>query len=689
MTKNRILSIPITKIVLFLFLLLVFSCSKNDDNPNPTGEENTENTENSEGTDDTEDDLDNTVNSLPNLAELAGSLESLSTLVEVIGIVDDTELLGLLSEEGSTTIFAPTNDAFISLLAQLEGFETLEDFDEDEEKQLLEAILKYHVIATTAAFSTDLSNGQVLETLLSEELQIEIDAGVFVIDKTDEKSEVVDADNEASNGVVHIIDKILLPQSVLDQLFPKPSIVELVTETEELSLLEEALIKAGLVDELSAEGPFTVFAPTDAAADELFDALGDSFNSFDDFDNFLEIEILKQILLYHVVDGHIMSTDLTVGSVPTLLTNESIEIIASGGTFVVGDASDVDANILSADNEASNGVVHIIDKILIPAEVQEFLDSLNEVQGKTIAELVEETEGFTFLKEALELTGLLETLDSEGPFTVFAPTDDALSGLLAVFGSQFTSLQDFTSEEEIALLRQILLYHVLPGTTTSSDLSVSTINTLSGDNTLDVVTTESGFGLVDVFQVPAAIELTDITAKNGVIHTIDRVLLPASVVESIANDINDTIIDAIDSLEESAFIQDLIILLGNEFEDVLEQEFTFFLPTNNAFLDLFASLEGYDSLADFNTAEELELLTTILSYHLIDGTKVTSQMLVDGQTAGTLQGEELTISLSSGAAVVDKTGIPANVTKADIEVLSGVIHFIDKVLLPQEVLDAL
>lgn len=81
--------------------------------------------------------------------------------------------------------------------------------------------------------------------------------------------------------------------------------------------------------------------------------------------------------------------------------------------------------------------------------------------------------------------------------------------------------------------------------------------------------------------------------------------------------------------------------------------------------------------------------TYILSYHLIDGTKVTSQMLVDGQTASTLQGEELTISLSSGAAVVDKTGRPANVTKADIEVLSGVIHFIDKVLLPQEVLDAL
>ncbi|MDT0607435.1 fasciclin domain-containing protein [Croceitalea rosinachiae] len=671
---------------IFIVLTLLFAACSNDDNAVA------DNTDDMEQTDDDMDQTDNDDNDgmeelLPNIVELAQSVDDLSLLVAAL--TTNNDLVAALSAEGENTVFAPSNAAFGTLLGQLDAFESLDDFDEETELALLTEILKYHVISNESTFSDNLSDQTELETLQTESLTILVDGNVFIQDKTEDLAEVIGADNEASNGVVHVIDKILLPQAVLDQLFPKPSIVELVTETEELSLLEEALIKAGLVDALSAEGPFTVFAPTNAAADGLFTALGDSFNSFDDFDNFIEIEILKQILLYHVVDSNIMSTDLTAGTIPTLLTDESIEIIASGDTFVVGDASDVDANILSADNEASNGVVHIIDKILIPTEVQEFLDSLNEVQGKTIAELVEETEGFTFLKEALELTGLLETLDSEGPFTVFAPTDDALSGLLAVFGSQFTSIQDFTSEEEIALLRQVLLYHVLPGTTTSSDLSVATINTLSGDNTLDVVTTESGFGLVDVLQVPAAIEITDIPAKNGVIHTIDRVLLPQSVIETIAMDINETLIDVIAAVEDSEFVQDLFVLLEEEFNDAIQQEFTFFLPTNNAFLDLFASLDGYDSLADFNTVQDLELLTTILSYHLIERSTLTSNVLMDGQSAGTFQGESVSVSLSNGVSIVDKTGHPANVTTADVEVLKGVIHFIDKVLLPQEVLDAL
>lgn len=668
------------RIAISLFVsLLVFACSKNDDDP-----------VNSDGNGDEMNEEENQEETLPNLVELAQSVDVLEYLVEALGQAD-AGLVEALSEEGSNTVFAPTNDAFKALLGQLEGFEKLEDFDEGAEKELLAEILKYHVIGGTSAFSDALSDGTVLETLQTEELTIKVDATVFVQDKTEEDAEVVGADNEASNGVVHIVDKVLLPQAVLDQLYPKPTLVELVSETDDLSLLRDALVKANLVDALNAEGPFTVFAPSNTAIQELFDLLGDDYNSFDDFDNIIELQILEQILLYHVVMGNVASSKLAPGMVPTLLTDNSIEVIASGETFVIGDASETDANILDVDKEASNGTVHIIDKILIPQEVYDLLGLSGDSSAKTIAELVEETEGFSFLKEALELTGLLDTLGEDGPFTVFAPSDEALFGLLALLGEGLGSIEDFDSEFEIDLLREVLLYHVLPGTITSADLGISTADTLSDGNSLEIVSTDEGFGLVDATGFPANFLVTDVPAQNGVIHTIDRVLVPQSVVKTIATEATKAVMAFVDSLDQDDldYAQCLLVRYHELFQEVLHEEFTFFLPTNQAFLDLFASLDGYNSLADFDTAADIQILATILSYHFIENTKLTSGQLSDGQMATTLQGEELMISVNGGVSILDKTGNPANVTSPDAEVLNGVIHIIDKVLLPQEILEAL
>ncbi|WP_299534329.1 fasciclin domain-containing protein [Ulvibacterium sp.] len=667
------------RFILPLFLsFLVFACSKNDDATD------------TDGNTDAMNDGENQEETLPNIVELAQSVDVLEYLVDAL-VQADAGLVEALSEAGENTVFAPTNDAFKALLAQLDGLENVEDFDETAEKELLAEILKYHVIGGTSAFSDELSDGTVLETLQTEELGIKVDATVFVQDKTEEEAEVVAADNEASNGVVHIVDKVLLPQAVLDILFPKPTIVELVSTTDELSLLRDAVVKANLVDALNAEGPFTVFAPSNAAIQELFDLLGDDYASFDDFDNIIELQILEQILLYHVVMGNVGSTDLAPGTVPTLLTDNSIEVIASGETFVIGDASETDANILDADKEASNGTVHIIDKILIPQEVYDLLGLSGDSSAKTIAELVEETEGFSFLKEALELTGLLDTLGEEGPFTVFAPSDEALFGLLALLGEGLGSIEDFDSEFEINLLRDVLLYHVLPGIVTSADLGVSTADTFSDGNSLNIVSTEEGFGLVDATGFPANFIVTDIPAENGVIHTIDRVLIPHSVIEDIATEAASVVMEFVDSLDEEEldYAHCLLVRFNQLFCDILQEEFTFFLPTNQAFLELFGSLDGYDSLADFNTAEDLEILATILSYHFIPNATLTSGDLSDGQSAATLQGEEVMVKIDGGVYILDKSGSPAKVTSPDAEVLNGVIHIIDKVLLPQEILTAL
>ncbi|WP_343486448.1 fasciclin domain-containing protein [Allomuricauda sp. d1] len=678
---------PLSKfglIAIAVLSFLVFSCNKNDDDGSMP-------TEDVEGgtTDDMPDDGQGG-EALPNIVALAQSESSLSNLVAALSTAD-ADLVETLSAEGTFTVFAPSNDAFDALLGELDGFSSLDDFDEDDEKALLAEILKYHVISGTATFSDGLSEGIVLTTLQTEELTVNVDASIFIEDKTDVAAEVTGADNEASNGVVHIIDKILLPDAVLEVIFPKPSIPELIQETEELSLLLEAVEKAGLTEDLSADGPFTVFAPSNEAIQELFDLLGEGFANFDDFDNAIEILILQDLLKYHIVASNTLSTDLAAGNVPTLLDGESLEIIASGDEFTIGDATDEDANLTSIDNEAANGVVHIVDKVLIPQFVLDFLDDNGgQATSKSISDLVTESEDFSLLKEALELTGLLDTLDGEGPFTVFAPSQEAFEQLFFIIGaSNINSLNEFDTELEIGLLRTVLSYHVSPVELTSNSFSETDLGTLSSGDNLHLVNRDGEFVLVDAVGLDIDFELNDIPAGNGVIHIVDRVLVPQSVIELVLDESTIALMDFLDQLDRED-VYALVCMLGNQYEEVLQSDFTFFLPTNQAFLNLFDSLDGINSIADFDTQEELELLATILSYHFVPDSTFTSDALVNCGTMETFQGETLEVRMGEdGAYILDKSGAPSKVTSVDNTVLNGVIHFIDKVLLPNEVLNQL
>ncbi|QLG47099.1 fasciclin domain-containing protein [Costertonia aggregata] len=656
----------LNRMLLCIGALLIFSCSKNDDSPNGG---------------DTQDGLEE---QRPNIVELAGSVSVLSDLVEALEMAD-TGLTETLSANGAKTIFAPTNDAFDDFFKELDGYTSLKDFDEASEKQLLTQILKYHVVGTTKAFSSDLSDAKAFTTLQGEDIRVAINVDVFIQDKTNVDAKVVSADNEASNGVVHIIDKIMLPQTVIDTFFPKPTLIELVKETPNLSLLLEAMQKANLVETLNGEGPFTIFAPTNAAIEDLFTALGDGFNGFEDFDNVIEVELLSRILKYHVLPGNITAADLEPGNVPTLLTDNSIEIIASGNGFIIGDASEVDANITFMDNMASNGVIHGIDKILIPTEVQDFLEELGQVQEKTIKELVEENNDFSFLKEALQITGLLDVLDQDGPFTVFAPSNEALGSLLPLLGGDFNTIGDFDTEFEVDLLRDVLTYHLFSGRLTSSDLFIGEIPTLSGNNKIEIMFENGNYVLRDVTQLNASFLLTDIMAKNGVIHSIDRLLLPKSVLDDISNEANQVLLDFLARQDNLTDAFRVLSLVGSSLNNLLENEFTFFLPTNAAFLDLFDELEDFDSIADFNTAEEIELLVTLLKYHCVETGKINSGAFTDMQILPTAQGETLQINIDGSVFVQDKTEKMAKVTAPDKNILKGVIHVVDKVLLPQEI----
>ncbi|ASV31373.1 fasciclin domain-containing protein [Maribacter cobaltidurans] len=634
------------------------------------------------------------------IVDVAKNQDALTSLVSALTAADDlegTDLIETLNSDGPFTVFAPTNDAFTALLAQLDGFDSLEDFDTDEERAILAKILTYHVVAGTAAASTDLTDGMTVTTVQGEDLTISLEGGVFIDDATDMNAEVIIPDVTASNGIVHVIDKVLLPQEIIDALNADEmedengTLVDIVVDTESLSILEAAVIKADLVATLSSDGPFTVFAPTDDAFVSLLDILGDDYNSLDDFDTMEEMALLKDILLYHVIAAEVKSTDLSAGEVPTALADNSIEVIPSGDTFVIGDASSTDANITGVDIMASNGVAHTIDKVLLP---QSAIDFVMQLQMKTIVDTAVDTDDLSLLVDALiqANAGLVETLNGDGPFTVFAPTNAAFAALLDTLGDDYNSLSDFDTDEEKDLLVTILTYHVVAGTAAfSTSLSDGQeIETFQGEN-VTVIIKDGTVHIGDSTDENATVAMPDVEASNGVVHVIDKVLLPQEALDALEPPMPN-IVEAAQATEDLSLLVEALIQADAGLVETLggEGPFTVFAPTNAAFAALLDDLgDNYNSLEDFDTDEEKILLAKILTYHVVSGAAVASTDLSDHQEIVTVQGESLFAILSHGVQIRDKTHVDANVTMPDMMTSNGIVHIIDKVLLPQEIIDAL
>lgn len=260
--------------------------------------------------------------------------DTLEAAVVAAGLVET------LSDTNATfTVFAPTDAAFANLPAG-----TIEAVLADS--TLLSNILLYHVVGTQA-LSTDLTDGQMITTLQGQDVTVTIDStnGVVMINN----AMVIVVDIMASNGVVHVIDAVLLPQAPQTN-----TILDIVVNSADHDTLEAAVIAAGLAETLSGSGPFTLFAPTDAAFANLpagtIEALLDS------------IPELTNILLYHVAPGSVMSTDLTNGQqVPTMTFFPPLTVTIDSSGVMINQAM-----VIVADIVASNGVVHVIDAVLLP-----------------------------------------------------------------------------------------------------------------------------------------------------------------------------------------------------------------------------------------------------------------------------------------------------------------------------------
>lgn len=283
---------------------------------------------------------------LKNIVEVAQGDANLSTLVAAVqraGLVD------ALSGTDQLTVFAPTNAAFSTLLTSL-GYTKLEDVPVDA----LKNILLNHVVSGEVR-SSALTTGYV-ESLLPfgttssyVSNYVDVTSGVKI-----GGASVTTANVDASNGVVHIIDKVIVPPTVVNQALNNPNFSTLV------AALTRSDLSVDYVAVLSGTGPFTVFAPTNAAFTALLAEL--SVASLND----IPAATLDAVLQYHVVNGaNVLSTQLTDEQVVNSLEGTSFKIDLTGGAKIV-DANNRVANIIVTDVQASNGVVHAIDKVILP-----------------------------------------------------------------------------------------------------------------------------------------------------------------------------------------------------------------------------------------------------------------------------------------------------------------------------------
>jgi uncharacterized surface protein with fasciclin (FAS1) repeats len=541
---------------------------------------------------------------LPSLAEIAvgdDRFETLVTAATAAGLVDT------LNGDDKYTIFAPTDEAFAALPAGV--LDTLlADTD------ALTFVLLYHAVPgeqraadVVAADTLTAANGLTLDVTVEGE-------SVKIND-----ANIVEVDILARNGVVHVIDAVLVPPAEPEL----PNLVDLLVNDGRFSTLATAVTAAGLLDAVGAEDAnLTVFAPTDEAFAALPAGALDSLLA--------DPAALAGILLYHAVPGIQDSAAVVAADSFVTVAGLPIDISVEGDTVRVNDAT-----ILEVDLRASNGIAHVIDGVLLPPAEEQ----------PTITDIVVNSEVHNTLEAAVIAAGLAETLAGEGTFTVFAPTDDAFAALPA--GTVEALLGN------IPALTNILLYHVSGSEFPAAEVvEQDFIQSLAGQD-INVVVTDEG-----AFVNGAQIIVTDIEASNGVVHVIDSVLLPPTITDIVVGDPRFTTLTA---AVVAADLADTLAGAG---------PFTVFAPTDDAF----AALRPGTVEALLN---DIPTLTSILLYHVVSGA-VDAETVVGLDSAETVNGADVSIRVENGSVFVNDS----QVIITDINATNGIVHVIDAVLLP-------
>jgi len=616
------------------------------------------------------------------ILDIVAESRDFSTLLRALEAADLISVLGNVGNGTSTfepvTVWAPTNDAFDEA--------EIDFLFESEWSKHLQSVLLYHVTAGSFE-SSDLKVGQTIETFLdNNQLNVtsieplQINNGVFVSSPN----------ITARNGIIHVIDSVLLPE------FVEFNVVELMeVASDQFSTLVELIELAGLNQTLS-RGVFTVFAPTNEAVSTFLLLLQLNllmvhlflitrtlhvffhFSSFsnkkfaklpqEDYDSLLDpenIDILRDILMYHVSPGLAYADGVQVGDQASTVQGSPLEVTSTEGGMVLMGST----NVVAADILASNGVIHAIDTVLIPPDVEEVADdespataaeegdeegdateandnntTTTAIGALDLARWVFLGENYSTLNGLLETTGLTEALSGDGPLTLMAPNNAAFEAL--------PDVAKYAEPEWYAHLYDILLYHIVPGAVLSEDLSQGMeALTAVGENititSISPVTINENSVVVD----------PDNELTNGVAHGVDAVLLPPSATFKI--------VDIVDSSPFFRQLLDLVVAAG--LGDVLggSGPFTLFAPTNNAVGRL-----DEETIAFLTSEEGIPELQRLLQYHIVPGI-ILSDDVADGQMFTTLEGQMLTLTEAGDETYMIND---AQILDRDILASNGVIH---------------
>ena len=425
------------------------------------------------------------------------------------------------------------------------------------------------------------------------------------------------------------------------------TIADFVAANDDYSSLLAALQQTDLDATLAGNGTFTVFAPNNAAFETFLDGA-----ALEDVDT----DVLRQVLLNHVLNTTLTSTDLTTGYVTNLATepssnaNISLYVDTTDGVVLNGQSS-----VTTPDIETDNGVIHAVDTVIALPTIATFATT-NPALTSLVAALT--NEGNT------AFTTLLS--DTEQDFTVFAPTNDAFATFL-----DGAALEDVDND----VLAQVLSNHVVPGAVaisgTLTNSYVNTAATFNGEadaplslyiNTDNGVTLNGGSDVI----------IADIVAVNGVVHVVDTVIgLPDVTTFATADPNFSTLVSALTADASFGYVGALQTPNGTD-----PAPFTVLAPVNTAFENLLTDL-GVDSLDDIDTAT----LAATLELHVIAGANVRAEDLagLDGMMVETLGGTNITIQADPAAAIDPDNG-ENPIVATNVQATNGVIHAVSRVL---------
>lgn len=495
-----------------------------------------------------------------------------------------------------------------------------------------------------------------------------------------------------------------------------PNIVDIAGGSDDFNILVKALAAAGLVQTVADLNDITVFAPTDAAFTQLATDLGFDGDTSDEdavFGFIAEalaglapdgdpIPLLTDVLLYHVSAGAKSAAELDEAeAVTTLLEGATF---ATEGTELIDNEPDIDnPNIVVPDVAASNGTIQGIDRVLLP------LDIPGNTPLPNIVDIATGSDDFNILVKALSAAGLVETVAGLEDVTVFAPTDAAFTQLAkdlgfdgdasdedAVFGFIAEALAGLAPDgDPIPLLTDVLLYHVSAGAKMADEVDAAdAVSTLLEGATFATEGTELIDNEPDIDN--PNIVVPDVSASNGIVQGIDRVLLPLDIP---GNEPKPNIVeiatgsDDFNILVKALAAADLVNTVA-DLDDV-----TVFAPTDAAFTQLATDLGFAGDAADENAVfgfiaealaglapdgDPIPLLTDVLLYHVSAGAKSAAE--VDAADAITTLLAGATFG-SEGTELIDNEPDieNPNIVVPDVAASNGTVQGIDRVLLPIDI----